>query len=137
MYRKILVGFDGSGSSKRAFEIALQRAAKDEAQLFVIAVARRHVIVGEVESRAVLDNSVEYYKSSLASLRDVTLTIGVRGHFEGAVGDPADQLMRHADRYGVNLIILGQHGSKIRQWLFASVSEEVARYPGCPVLVVH
>jgi nucleotide-binding universal stress UspA family protein len=66
MYRKILVGFNGSESSKRAFDIALQRAAKDGAELFVIAVARRHVIADEVESRAVLDNSMEYYKSLLA-----------------------------------------------------------------------
>ncbi len=48
MYRKSLVGFDGSESSKRAFEIALQCAAKDGAELFVLAVAERHVIADKV-----------------------------------------------------------------------------------------
>ena len=87
MYRKLLVGFDGSESSKRAFEIALQCAAKDGAELFVLAVAERHVIADEVESRAVLDDSLNYYKSSFASLRDVTLAKGVKTRFEVAVGD--------------------------------------------------
>jgi nucleotide-binding universal stress UspA family protein len=85
----------------------------------------------------VLDDSVESYKSSFASLRDVTGAMGVKACFEVAVGDSADQLVRSADRHGVNLIILGQQGSKIRQWLFGSVSQKVARYIGCPVEVVH
>ena len=137
MYRKILVGFDGSQASKRAFEIALQCAVKDGAELFVLAVAERHVIAAEVESRAVLDDSVESYKSSFAFLRDVTVAMGVKARFEIAVGDSADQLVRYADRHGVNLIVLGQHESKIRQWLFGSLSRKVARYSGCPVQVVH
>jgi nucleotide-binding universal stress UspA family protein len=136
MYRKILVWLNGSESGKRAFEIALRRAACDGAELFVLAVAQRHVIADEVESRAVLDNSVEYYKNSLASLRDITLAKGVKARFEVVVGNPADQLMRHADRYAVNLIVLGQHRSKFAQSLFGSVSQKVARYPDCPVLVV-
>lgn len=102
----------------------------------MLAVAQRHVIADEVESRAVLDNSLEYYKSSLAPLRDVTLTMGVKAQFEIAVGDSADQLVRHADRYGANLIVLGQQRSKFTQWLFSSVSEKVARYSGCPILMV-
>jgi nucleotide-binding universal stress UspA family protein len=137
MYRKILVGYDRSESSKRAFEIALRRAAKDGAELYVLAVAQRHVIADEVESRAELDDSVEYYRKALASLRKVTLAAGVKARFEVAVGDSADQLIRHADHYGPNLIVLGERGSKLRQWLFGSVAQEVARYPGCPVLVVH
>jgi len=137
MYRKILVGFDGSEPSKRAFHFALQRAAKDDAELIVLAVVHRHVIADEVESRALLDNSIENYKSSFASLQEVTRVMGVKARFEVAVGNSADQLMRHADRYGVNLIVLGERVSKFRQWLLGSVSKEVAKYPGCPVQVVH
>jgi nucleotide-binding universal stress UspA family protein len=137
MYRKILVGFDGSEPSKRAFKIALQRAAMDDAELIVLAVVHRHVIADEVESRALLDNSIENYKSSFASLQEVTQAMGVKARFEVAVGDSADQLMRRADRYGVNLIVLGEQVSTFRQWLLGSVSKEVAKYSGCPVQVVH
>ena len=35
MYRKILVGYDGSASSRKAFETALELAKKDGAELFV------------------------------------------------------------------------------------------------------
>jgi nucleotide-binding universal stress UspA family protein len=81
---------------------------------------------------------MEYYKSLLASLRDITSKMSVKARFEVAVGDPADQLVRHADRYGVNLIVLGHRGhSKLVRWLFGSISEEVEHYPGCPVLVVR
>ncbi len=121
MYRKILVGFDGSEASNRAFEFALQRAAKDGAELFVMAVAERHLIAGEVESRAALDESIENFMSSFASLRAVTVATGVKVKFEVAVGNSADQLVRYADRYGVNLIVVGQNRSAIRQSLFGSV----------------
>jgi nucleotide-binding universal stress UspA family protein len=137
MYRKILVGFDGSDSSKRAFDIALQRAAEDAAELFVLAVVQRPVIADEVESRADLDDSVEHYRSELASLRDITSVVGVTARFEVAVGDSADQMMRHADSFGANLIVLGQCGSKFTQWLFGSVSQKLERNSGCPVWVVH
>ncbi len=137
MYRKILVSFDRSKASKRAFEIALRRAAKDGAELFVLAVAQRHVIAAEVESRAELDDSIAYYRKALASLRKVALAAGVKARFEVAVGNSADQLLRHADHYGPNLVVLGEQESKLRQWLVGSVAQEVARYPGCPVLVVH
>jgi nucleotide-binding universal stress UspA family protein len=132
-----LVWFNASESSRRAFTIALQRAAKDRAELFVLAVVKPILIGAEVESRAELDESIERYKSALASLLDITLEVGVKARFEVAIGDCADQLVRRADRYGANLIILDQHGSKFRRWLFGSVAEEVARYAGCPVLVVY
>jgi nucleotide-binding universal stress UspA family protein len=132
MYRRILVWFNASESSTRAFKIALQRAAKDGAELIVLAIVKPCLIAAEVESRAELDESIQRYKSALASLLDITLAAGVKARFEVVVEDCADQLLRHADRYAANLIVLDQHGSKFRRWLFGSVAEEVARHDGCP-----
>jgi nucleotide-binding universal stress UspA family protein len=138
MYKRILVGFDGSELSKRAFDVALRRAVADGAELFVLAVAHRHFIADEVESRAVLDRSIEYYRDALASLREATLAAGAKASFDVVVGNTADQLIRGADRYGVNLIVVGEHGSRFRQRLFGSVAKELARYPRCPpVLAVQ
>lgn len=137
MYRRILVGFSGSEPSRKAFDVALQRAANDGAELFVVAVTERHVIGDDVETRAALDDSIEHFTKLLSSLGNAASSKGVRASFEVAVGNPVDQLARHADRHGVNLIVVGHHGSKLRQRLFGSVSNEIERYPGCPVLVVR
>jgi len=40
MYRKILVGYDGSAAGRKAFDTALELAAKDGAELYVLSVAR-------------------------------------------------------------------------------------------------
>jgi len=137
MYRKILVAFNGSCSSQRAFDVALQRAAKDGAEVFVLAVAVPHVIAAEVESRVALDDSIQHFKNLLDPLRERTLAMGVKAQFEVAVGQPVDRLTQYADRYGANLIICGQRGSGVRRWLLGSVSDRIERYSGCPVLVVR
>ena len=76
------------------------RPAKDRAELFVLAVVRRHAIADEVESRAELDDSIEFYKGSLASLKDVTLTKGVKARFEVAL--EISRLTRRAEHYGAS-----------------------------------
>jgi hypothetical protein len=66
--------------------------------LIVLAIVARPTIADEVESRADPDDSVEHYRSELASLRAITSVVGVKACFEGAVGDSTDQMMRHAER---------------------------------------
>jgi nucleotide-binding universal stress UspA family protein len=40
VYRKILAGYDGSAAGRKAFDAALELAAKHGAELYVLAVAR-------------------------------------------------------------------------------------------------
>ena len=138
MYRKILVGYDGSEAGTKAFDSALELAARNGAELWVLTVARPPEIGDDVESEAVIENSREYHRELLAPLRNETQQAGVAGHFDVAVGHPAEQIIYSADQHRVDLIVVGDRGrSKFARLLLGSVSKTVVQYAGRPVLVVR
>jgi len=52
-------------------------------------------------------------------------------------GDPARQILEHADRHETNLIVMGTHGlSGFERLIIGSVAEKVLRKARCPVLTV-
>jgi len=138
MYRKILVGYDGSEAGEKAFANALDLAESHGAELYVITVARPPEIADDVETEAVIENSREHHRKSLASLQRAATAAGIKGHFEVAVGHPAEQIIFHADQHEVDLIVVGDRGrSKFSRLLLGSVSKTVVQYARQPVLVVR
>ena len=58
--------------------------------------------------------------------------------FDGTVGHPAEQIIYHADRYQVDLIVLGHRGKSLfRRLLLGSLSKQVVQYADRTVLVVR
>jgi nucleotide-binding universal stress UspA family protein len=138
MYRRILVGYDGSKAARKAFDKALELAAGDKADLYVLTVVRPPEIVDDVEGEAVIENSRRYHARLLAPLRRPVAAKGVSGRFEVAVGHPAEQIIYHADRWKADLIVVGDRGrSKFVRLLLGSVSKQVVQYAGRAVLVVR
>ncbi|OFZ97799.1 MAG: hypothetical protein A3H35_21540 [Betaproteobacteria bacterium RIFCSPLOWO2_02_FULL_62_17] len=138
MYRKILVGYDGSEPGRKAFDNALALAARDKAELYVLTVVRPPVIGDDVESEAVIENSRDYHAKLLAPLKHPASAKGVKSHFEVVVGHPAEQIIYHADRHKVDLIVVGDRGrSKFTRLLLGSVSKQVVQYSDHAVLVVR
>ena len=138
MYHRILVGYDGSAAGRKAFDAALDLAAKHAAELHVLTVCRTMDIGDDVETEAVIENSREYHRKLLAPLRRRAEQAGVKAHFEVAIGHPAEQLIFHADRHQADLIVVGDRGrSKFARLLLGSVSKQVVQYAGRPVLVVR
>ena len=138
MYRKILFGYDGSVAGRKAFDTALELAAKDGAELYVLSIARPPEVGDDVETEAVIENSRQYHRRMLAELKAAVASKGVKVHYEVAVGHPAEQLIYDADRHGVDLIVVGDRGrSKFARLLLGSTSKQVAEHAGRPVLVVR
>ena len=138
MYRKILVGYDGSAAGRKAFEAALELAAKDGAELYVLSVVRPPEVGDDVETEAVIENSRQYHRRLLAELKPQVAAKGVKAHFEVGVGHPAEQIIYDADLHGVDLVVVGDRGrSKFVRLLLGSVSKQVVQYAGRPVLVVR
>src|SRR5437867_13366841 len=100
MYRKILVGYDGSDSARKAFETAVELAATHGAELYVLTVCRPPEIGDDVETEAVIENSRRYHRGLLAELKTAVSPKGVKAHFEVAVGHPAEQIIYDADQIG-------------------------------------
>jgi nucleotide-binding universal stress UspA family protein len=54
-----------------------------------------------------------------------------------AVGDPKSEIVRIAEEWGADLLVLGARGlSRFKRFMLGSVSLSVARHAPCPVLVV-
>ena len=138
MYKKILVGIDGSETGSRAFDSALEHAARDNAELFVLSVAQPPDIGGDVETEAVIENSLAYHRKLFPPLQKRAKAKGVKARFETAVGHPVEQIIYHADRHNVDLIVIGDRGrSKFAKLLMGSVSKEVLQHAARPVLLVR
>jgi len=138
MYRRILVGYDGSAAGRKALETALALAAQHGAELHVVSVARPSEIGDDVETEAVIEHSRAYHRRLLAELKASAATKQVKAHYEVAVGHPAEQLIYYADRTGADLIVVGDRGrSNFSRLLLGSVSKQVTEHAGRPVLVVR
>jgi nucleotide-binding universal stress UspA family protein len=74
----------------------------------------------------------------LAELKPEIAAKKIRSHLEVAVGHPAEQIIYHADKHDVDLIVVGSRGhSKFRQMLLGSVSRQVTEHADRAVMVVR
>jgi nucleotide-binding universal stress UspA family protein len=138
MYRRILVGYDGSAAGRKAFDEALSLAKTHGAELYVLTVSRPPEIGDDVETEAVIENSREHHRKLLAPLQQAAQAAGVKGHFEVAVGHPAEQIIFHGEKCRADVIVVGDRGrSKFARLLLGSVSKTVVQYASRPVLVVR
>jgi nucleotide-binding universal stress UspA family protein len=134
----ILAAYDGSESAKKAFSLALDLASKYGAKLSVLAVARPPEFGGDVETEAVTENSKKHYRHVLKPLHDIAAAANVAVHFEVAVGHPAEQIVRHAEQSGADLIIVGHRGRTFfERLLVGSVAKHVIDHAHCAVLVAR
>jgi nucleotide-binding universal stress UspA family protein len=138
MIRTILLGYDGSESSGQAFEFALDLARKYGAELHIVAVARPPEFAEEVEAEAVIENSRQHYDKILGKLRSALAKESVKSQMHVVVGHPAEQIVRYAERHGVDHIVVGHRGhSLFDRWLIGSVARQIIAYAHCAVTVVR
>ena len=138
MYKRILLAYDGSDSSKKAFETAVAMAARDHAELFVVSVARPLEIADDVETEAVIENARQSHRRMLAGLKSAIAAKNVKAHLDVVVGHPAEQIIYEADKRGVDVIVIGDRGrSKFARLMLGSTSKQVVEHAGRPVLVVR
>lgn len=138
MYRRIMIAYDGSAASKKAFDTGCRLAAQHGAELFIVSVARPPEVADDVETEAVIDSSRKYHRRLLAELKPALTKKKLKAHFDVVVGHPAEQIIHQADRHGVDVILVGDRGrSKFAKILLGSTSKQIAEHAGRAVLVVR
>ena len=138
MIQRILVGYDESGPSKRAFAHALELAHRFGAELLVVSVVRitESGLLAEVEG--VIDTAGEYFKEAFVGMQQRAREVDVTMASEVVAGHPAEQIVHLAELKHVDIVVLGSRGrSKVSRWLLGSVSERVLRYAHCPVTIIR
>jgi nucleotide-binding universal stress UspA family protein len=149
-YKKILLAADGSSSSRNAAAHAIHLAKADDAELLVINVAEDVKQGGAIGLRAKYGDvklveafqnvQVEAGKKIIGPIVEACKENGVKIKSDVILSlgkSEADAITDYAVKNGIDLIVLGSHGtSKFRKFLAGSVTSKLVNIAKCAVLVV-
>ena len=146
---KILLATDGSEDSGVAARAAIELANDTGAELHVVHVGESHLVhppptaggppmpapsKNELRQAAqgVLDHQVQEITESGGKVEEAHLLLG----------RPAEEILRLSEEIVAGLIVVGNQGlsgrfSRMKRFVMGSVSENVARYARCSVMVAR
>jgi len=140
MYRKILVGFDGSRGAQEALRHAIAVAQAFGAELWALSVIEipqlATATVGEVdEQRRLIEQE---FKTLQERAQQLAREAGVTVQTITRVGHPAQLLVQEAQRGGFDLLVIGHSGhSGIWGVFLGTTADKVVRHAPCTVLVTR
>jgi nucleotide-binding universal stress UspA family protein len=138
MFKKILVGTDGSDSATKAVSHAAEMAAAMGSELVLMNVyPAPRSDVGSTFGRA---DAYPGQEIGQAVLRDAEKHFGDKVKVKTVLreGDPAEGLIDVAEEEGVDLIIVGNRGmTGAKRFLLGSVPNQVSHHAPCSVMIVH
>jgi nucleotide-binding universal stress UspA family protein len=141
MYRRIVVGTDGSETARRAVDEATQLAKTVGGELHIVSAYEplRGARVGGApergaEVRAVgPDTNVQAVMDQAVAGARIN---GVEARSHAITGDPADALIQVALSEKAELIVVGSHGMHGVKRVLGSVPNKVSHQARCTVLIV-
>jgi nucleotide-binding universal stress UspA family protein len=137
MIKKILVAYDCSEESHSAFLFGLDMAKKFEAEIEVLSVVRVLEPPEEVETRDNLERGREHYEKFFKHLRQKANESNIHIKTEVALGHPAEQIIRWAEKNHINIIVMGhQTKNTFGRWLLGSTPDKVVHHAPCTVTIV-
>jgi nucleotide-binding universal stress UspA family protein len=137
--KKILVPVDFSENSKKILGSAGDIAGQFGASLSVVFVVQSF---DDYSGFFVPHMPVAQFEEEMVQGAEKKMANFLEGH-EGIeakvlVGDVAEEVVRHAEEIGVDMIIMGTHGYKgLEKVMFGSVAEKVVKTAPCPVLTIN
>jgi len=137
--KKVLVPVDFSENSKKILEAAGYFSGICQAQLHVVFVVQSfddysgffvpHMPVAKFEEEMV-QAAEQKMDTFLADQKNIEAKV--------LVGDVGEEIIRHAEESGMDLIVMGTHGYKgLEKVMFGSVAEKVVRSAPCPVMTIN
>lgn len=139
MFKKILIGYDGSKGGQAALQHAATMARKYNAQLTALWVCeplpRHSELPGESEEAAEAGNG--YFQERKQEVAAVAKQHGVNIPCEVRRGHPAKTIVTFATEGGYDLIIVG-HSDHSELWgrLLGDTADRVSDHAQCSVLIV-
>ncbi|NPA16594.1 universal stress protein [Persephonella sp.] len=141
-FHKILIGYDGSDSSKKALKKAIELAKLTGGELHIVGVVRPfefaaidYISPEEIEEYEKEEISKE--ERFLKEARDIALENGVDAITKVMEGEPAEELMAYADEQGCDLIVVGHRGvGGFKRMILGTTAGNLVKYANQSVLVV-
>jgi nucleotide-binding universal stress UspA family protein len=134
--QNILHPTDFSQHSEFAFRLAAALARDYDAKLVILHVAQQPVIM---YTEGIIPAQPEHHEEEL---REQLLQLQVQHPNVHVVhlledGNPGEEILRIADEFPADLIVMGTHGRRgLQRLLMGSVAEYVLERASCPVLTV-
>ena len=140
IYRKILVGLDGSEASNTALRAAIRLARAHGASLHALGVEehlpRYPATVGEVEEAK--EEQDRFFSRVVEDARQIAREYETDLTTEVRMGNAPHQIVSVARDGGFDLIVLGAKGHNIiRDFLLGTTTDRVSHHAPCSVLIVR
>lgn len=137
-FKRILIALDETPLSAHAVDVATSLAESVQGDIGLVHVIDMSLVAGaegfpaaEVlnDLRQAGRNLFERAAARLPSMKNAWQFL--------KEGSPADHIVKAAQEWGADLIVIGSHGrSGVPRIFLGSVAEKVIRFAPCPVLVV-
>ena len=142
MYKKIVVGTDGSPTAGVALDHAIGLAKATGAVVHIVNAYRATTTLAALGPGFVptpdFDVMEEDARRVCAEAAEIARAAGLDVVTHTAEGDPADALVNVAEHEDADLIVVGNRGMMgARRFLTGSVPNRVAHHCPCNLLVVH
>ncbi|SFR50052.1 Nucleotide-binding universal stress protein, UspA family [Marinobacter gudaonensis] len=146
MFKRILVAVDGSKTSLKALDKAIELQKLTDAEIYIICVYKHHSLfeaslsIGRPQEMDIPDKVLsEYAKEVVNHAKELAKEHGatkLRGFVKG--GRPSKVIVKFAQDKEADLIVVGTRGTHSDKdgMILGSVSHRVASHAKCPVLVV-
>lgn len=139
MFKKILVGYDGSKGGKAALRRAVQLANESNALITALWVReplpRYTDLPGEPESEA--EAADEYFQERQMEVAEMAAQHGTKVGCETRRGHPAKTIVTMATEDNYDLIVVG-HSDHSELWgrLLGDTADRISDHAHCSVLIV-
>lgn len=141
-YKKILFPVDLSEASPQIVPHVREMAAKFDAEIHLLFVAR---ILQHFTSIYVPHPSVNKFEAEIVKGAEKKLQEFTEEYFKDVpckarvvLGDAAEETLNYVRSEGIDLIVMGTHGRKgLEHVIFGSVAERVVKKSTVPVLTVN
>jgi nucleotide-binding universal stress UspA family protein len=145
LFKRIVVGTDGSETASLAVERATELAQLTGAELNIVSayepVSKSRIAAEQRDAPA----DVQY---EISPSEDVNLTLeaaaaparkeGVDVHTHPVQDDPSDAILNTADKIDADLIVVGNKGmSGARRFILGSVPNNISHHAPCSVMIIH
>jgi nucleotide-binding universal stress UspA family protein len=140
VFHRVLACYDGSISSMKALEVAVQLASEQSAELCCLSVEEGlPTYAGTIdEFDEVKKERDAFYITVQEGARQVAARHGLSLSTKVVPGHPAQTIVRVAKEDGYDLVVLGHAGhSHIWGSFMGTTAEKVSRHAPCAVLIVR
>jgi len=145
MYKKILCPIDGSPTSNRGMKEAINVAKNQKAKLrFIHVIDTYFPILDGLGDFAMIDMTDTLRKNAAKVIKKAEAAAEKEGVEVDAVqaetlgGRPAEFIVKEADKWPADLIVMGTHGLRgISRLVMGSDAEYVLRTSPVPVLMIN